>query len=176
MVAPVDEHDVDVRPPEAADGGEAAKPAPDDHDARSARCPLHGHVLVLVQWSLLSCACVVAAPPRAVPHEAQRCQLAGAAATAATGDGRGTTGARRSPRPARRPVGSPASSAMTPLTITVLMPAGYWRGSSNVARSPMVAGSKTTTSAKAPGRSSPLSTSRICRAAADVILCTASGS
>jgi hypothetical protein len=57
-------------------------------------------------------------------------------------------GPRRSTRPGRAPVCRPSFTTSTPLTIVVEMPAGYWWGSSKVARSMIVAGSKTVTSAR----------------------------
>ncbi len=55
---------------------------------------------------------------------------------------------RRSTRPGRAPVCCPASTATTPFTRTVPIPPAYWCGSSYVARSMMVAGSKVVMSAQ----------------------------
>jgi hypothetical protein len=54
----------------------------------------------------------------------------------------------RTKTPAFSPVCSPFSSTLTPLTHTSRMPVESWCVSSKVARSPMVSGSNTTTSAQ----------------------------
>src|SRR5690606_11948200 len=53
---------------------------------------------------------------------------------------------RRRTRPGRAIVMFPPSTTTTPCTSTYGIPTGYWCGSSNVARSATVSGSKTTTS------------------------------
>jgi hypothetical protein len=55
-----------------------------------------------------------------------------------------------SARPGFAPVWSPSLRTCTPLTKTCFIPTAYWCGLSNVARSAIVAGSKTTTSANIP--------------------------
>ena len=56
---------------------------------------------------------------------------------------------RRSRRPGSAPVWS-SSITTTPFTITISIPSGYWCGSSKVARSAIVSGSKRTRSAALP--------------------------
>src|SRR5215210_1115142 len=86
-------------------------------------------------------------------------------------DGRGGFGrdhVRRSSLPGSTPVSRPAITAGRPLTTTSSMPRGCCEGSTYVATSATVAGSKTTRSANAPSRTTPRSSSPTRAAGTDV--------